>query len=308
MRFQGLDLNLLIVLDALLKEKSITRAAHRLYVSQPAVSSALKKLRTHYSDPILTRVGRRMEMTPKAKALREPLTDLLSQIEATVTLEPGFNPSSDKRNFNIAMSGYCAEVFGIRLAREIARSTSNVQLQIVELAADALAETKYGHLDFCITVPASSSFEDSGTYRDLSSQPLFDDQFVLAADCSNDRVNDRLTVSDFLSLGYVETRFGGNMISLVEDRFRRIKTRSASRICVPSFLKALEVVSGTPMVTVAPLLLFERYEKFFKLKKVKTPIRLPKLNETLYWHPRSDRDPAHRWLRGLIAEVVEREL
>jgi len=152
MHFKDLDLNLLVALDALMSEKSVTRAAERVFVSQPAMSASLQKLRQHLADPLLIRSGRTWELTPRAKHLAASVKDLLFRVHDLVDNEPTFDPVTDKRTYRIAMTGYCVEVFGVSLMRHLNRVAPNVSCQIDELSADVLSRVYEGQLDFCITL------------------------------------------------------------------------------------------------------------------------------------------------------------
>src|SRR5262245_4933192 len=110
MRFNRLDLNLLVALDALLAEQNITRAAERLHLSQSAVSGALARLREHFQDELLVQVGRRMTRTPLAESLAQPVREILAQVQATVERRPGFDPSTSDRQFSIMVSDYVTTV------------------------------------------------------------------------------------------------------------------------------------------------------------------------------------------------------
>ena len=106
MHLNRFDMNLLIALDALLREKSVTRAGERIYLSQSAMSGALQRLRDHFGDELLVRVGRELELTPRAEALVEPIRDILLRVQAALE-EPSFEPATAMRTFSIMMSDYC---------------------------------------------------------------------------------------------------------------------------------------------------------------------------------------------------------
>jgi LysR family nod box-dependent transcriptional activator len=106
MRFNKLDLNLLVALDAMLLERNISRAAERLHVSQSAMSSSLARLRTYFDDPLLVQVGRRMELTPRAQALKEVVRDILGRVDTAIATRPQFDPAQSDREFRLLVSDY----------------------------------------------------------------------------------------------------------------------------------------------------------------------------------------------------------
>ncbi len=304
MHFRGLDLNLLFALDALLKEKNVTRAAERVLISQPAMSGALNKLRYHFDDPLLERQGRGLELTHKAKALREPLTEFMVLAERMLNHTPTFEPATDARIFTIAMSGYCAEIFGVPLVRRILKCSENVSIQIIDLTIESLVAVKEGQIDFCITVEEGSMSDGPKGYEGLESVNVYNDEFVLVSAAKNKAIKGAVGYAGFCKLPYVETRFGNGLISIVEHSLRRNKERPVTRACVPSFLKALAMLSDTSMVTIAPSRLYETYKSVFGLGATNVPFKLPSLKETLFWHPRNENDPSHVWMREIMLEVA----
>ena len=121
MRFQGLDLNLLLALDVLIEERSVSRAAERLHLSQPAMSAALRRLRDYFNDPILAAHGKRMIPTPHALALREQLRALLTDIERMVSISTQFDPAQSERRFRVGASDYLTTVLFTRLVPQLER-------------------------------------------------------------------------------------------------------------------------------------------------------------------------------------------
>src|SRR3546814_10205199 len=118
MHLKGLNLNLLVVLDALLREKSVTKTAERLNVTQPAISAALQRLREYLEDPLLERNGRKVELTQRAKDLAVPVREILLRIESALKTTPNFDPAEDKRTFRVAMSAHMGELVGVPRSEE----------------------------------------------------------------------------------------------------------------------------------------------------------------------------------------------
>lgn len=152
MHLKGLNLNLLVVLDALLREKSVTKTAERLNVTQPAISAALQRLREYLEDPLLERNGRKVELTQRAKDLAVPVREILLRIESALKTTPNFDPAEDKRTFRVAMSAHMGELVGVPLVRHLIRHAPGISFQIVDLAVDSFKRVEEGDLDLCLTI------------------------------------------------------------------------------------------------------------------------------------------------------------
>src|SRR5437773_4043754 len=198
MHLGGLDLNLLMVLDALFVEKNVTRAGERIHLSQSATSGALSRLREYFKDDLLVPVGRRMVLTPLAEELAQPVRELLQHAEAVIRRTPVFSPESSERKFRIVMSDYIAIVLMTRALPQIQRSAPGITLQIMPLRTDALEQ---GDADLSI-VPRQI------LAKDHPFEVLFQDEFVCIACAKNKLIGKSLSLRDYLSLGHVAVRFG----------------------------------------------------------------------------------------------------
>jgi len=197
LHFKGLDLNLLVILDALLEEQSVTKAGQRVHVSQPAVSAALSKLRQHTGDELLEKVGREFQLTPRAQAMVKPVKEILIQVESTIYTASEFDPSLTDRTFNIAMSSYSAEVLMPRLVEKIATSYPGISCIVEEISAESLARVNAGSIDCCITFQQSKLLDPSESIEELSYTQIFSDEWVLIAAAGNDLVTENLTYEEF---------------------------------------------------------------------------------------------------------------
>lgn len=304
MHLDGLDLNLLVSLDALLSERSVTKASERLHVSQPAMSAALQKLRFHLSDPLLERIGRQLALTPRAKTLAEPVKEILLQARLLLHTAATFDPATGRRTFRVAMSGYCAEVLGIPLVRHLSRLAPNVGCEVNELTLDALTRLNDGHTDLCIAIPQSVLFDPEYDGGELTERLLFTDTFMLAGAHENPALDADMSYEQFCEQPFIDVRINHNVISLVEQALRRQTTRPGIRVWAPSFTHAMAMASGTTLLTIVPSRLLSLHGDRLGLRAVKPPFSLERLNETAIWHPRTDLDPAHCWLRELIGTVA----
>lgn len=305
MHFRGLDLNLLVALDALLSEQSVTRAAERLHVTQPAMSAALQKLRHHLGDPLLERAGRRLELTPRARELAEPVSKLLVRIRNVLDAQPVFDPKSSRRIFRLAMSDYCAEMLAAPIFRRVMETAPAVGCQFHEINSETLTKLHDGKYDFCITVTKRALLDISYDHELLSEMRLFSDQFVLVAAADNAAIGNSITYDEFCEQPYIEVRVAGDHIATVDYILRGQQRRPAPRAAVPNYLQAMTMVSCTNAVAAVPLWLFKMHGRRLRLKRIEPPFRIPELTENCVWHSRNDRDPGHQWFVGLLKDVVD---
>ena len=309
MHFDGLDLNLLVALDALLSEQSVTRAASRLCVTQPAVSVALQKLRVQFSDQLLERVGRRMELTPFAQDLVLPVKDLLHQVRALVESRSGFDPAEDSRNFRLLMSSSIAQIFGVPALRAMRDHAPNVHCQVdVFVAPDLLRRLQDGEIDLCIQVFQTGLWDPGVELQSVSHEVLFADRYVLIGDTANPLIREGMSFDDFCRIDHVETRFGGNLVSIPERSLSAMSKRPNTPIVVPTYNLAIEAVIGSSMSAIVPRRVIEAAALDDRLTIVEPPFAIGQLEQSMMWHKRFDNDPGHIWFRRFLAEFARSNL
>lgn len=306
MHFKGLDLNLLVVLDALLEEASVSKAAQRLHVSQPAISAALAKLRWHTGDELLEKIGRTVRLTPRAKEMIQPLKEILIQIETTVKGQSEIDPHTLRRDFSISMTSYCAQILLPSLLDRMQAIAPDVTCQVEDIAFDTVTRIKGGALDLCITFLQTKLLNPRENLDELSHVPLFSDHWVLVSSRTNSRVKEGMDFEAFRGLPYIEIRPGG-VPSLVERTLDQIANRPQPVVSVPSFSLAIRSVIDTDCVAIVPSLIIDRYSRSH-LKIIDTPMPIPPIDECLVWHSRNDDEPGHRWFRNLVADCVAQRL
>lgn len=302
MHFKGLDLNLLVVLDALLEEGSVSRAAQRLHVSQPAISAALAKLRWHTGDELLEKFGRTLRLTPRAKQMIKPLKEILIQIEATVKGQSEIDPQTLSRDFSISMTTYCAQILLPNMIDRLQAIAPRVTCQVEDIAFDTVTRIKSGALDLCVTFLQTKLLNPRENLDELSHVPLFSDNWVLIGCATNARIREGMDFESFRALPYMEVKPGG-VPSLVERTLDQIADRPRPVVSVPSFSLALRSVIDTDCVAIVPSLTIDRHTRSH-LKVIEPPFAIPRIDECLVWHSRNDADPGHRWFRSILAGCV----
>ena len=179
MHFNRFDLNLLVALEALLEEKNVTRAAERVCISQPAMSGSLQRLRERFNDPLLVRVGRSMELTPRAEGLLQPVQNILQEIQSTIDAEPTFDPKTARRSFTVLMSDYVSTVLVPEVVRQISKEAPGIKIQVVMLGANDHERLESGQADLIIRALIDPERESGLVSENLNVSKLFiDDWFA----------------------------------------------------------------------------------------------------------------------------------
>jgi LysR family transcriptional regulator, nod-box dependent transcriptional activator len=305
MHLQRLDLNLLVALDALLTERNVTRAAERIHISQPGMSAALQKLRQHFSDPLLERIGRNMELTARGRALAEPVRTILTQIRELNDQSKSFDPSQAQRVFRISATTYCCELFAVPLISRLQEKAPMISVQFEELSSDTFDRMMNGQIDFAITISARllDKIEEHGSF--LRSEKLFTDQFVVAVAKNNPHTEDTISFDQLCGMGYVETRFDSIIVGVSELVWRQQPKQPQTRGWLPNFHLTLDTVGQTDMAAILPSLLVILRGQRYGVRSMPVPFEMPLLEETLYWHKRNESDAGHRWMAQTLKEVVE---
>lgn len=298
------DLNLLIALDALLREKNVTRAAERLYVTQPSMSGALQRLRDYFGDQLLVRVGRELELTPKAQSLLKPVREILLLTQHTLEIEPTFDPATARRKFTLMMSDYCNIVFLPHLTARLAREAPGVQFHVEDISGSTYASLESGEVDLCIIPDDARLFGPVDFASNLERTPLFADRWVCAVAHDHLAVDDQLTRELYFKLPHVTAYYGGGTMTVeqfsLSGHWADVKVEAA----VPGFAAMLFLLPGTEFIATVQKRLADVLSKAVSIRTFAPPIEVPDLQETLVWHQRSHFDPGHVWLRQLCTEIA----
>jgi DNA-binding transcriptional LysR family regulator len=292
------DLNLLVALDALLQECNVTQAGNRLNLSQPAMSGALARLRSHFQDELLVPVGRRMVRTQLGDELMGPVRELLLQVQGTLETKARFDPATSTRHISIAASDYVITVLLADALRRTRCEAPHMTFDLRPLGARATTALDEGVLDFLIA-PAGPEHEMHRT------EMLFEDTFTCVAWAGNTSIGETLTPEEYLDLGHVIVNVGSTPFGNIDEVYlRKTKQRRRVELSVSSFALAPQLVVGTDRITTITMRLAMRFADILPLRLVPLPIEIPRLVELLHWHRVHDQDPAHIWFRGILKETV----
>ncbi len=298
MRFKGLDLNLLVALDALLTERNVSAAARRVFISQPAMSSALSRLRDHFQDELLISVGRRMAPTAFAEALTEPLRALMLQIEATVGAGQRFDPATARRKFKISISDYVTEVIMGAVVARAAAEAPGVLLEIMPPTDSPARSLESGDIDLLV-VP------DLYAAADHPSELLYEEEHVVLGWSGNPALSRPLTLDGFFALGHVVVRFARTRAaSFAETETEKLGRERRIELISPSFTATPKLLIGTQRVALVHRRLADICVRDLPLVVQEPPFVMPPLREVVQHHNVRTTDGGVQWLKGLMHKAV----
>jgi LysR family transcriptional regulator, nod-box dependent transcriptional activator len=303
MHLKRFDLNLLVALNALLEERSVTRAAERVHVSQPAMSGALQRLRENFNDQLLVRVGRQMELTPRARDLVEPVREILLAIDSHLRSDAVFEPASAHREFAICMTDFVSAVLLPKVMQTLSAEAPGITLHVEPLTADALSRLESAGLDFAIRATIEP-FRMSQP-QSLVSEQLFSDDWVCVAAADHPTVGDAITVEEYLELPHVALSFGKSASTMEEVALRHMSIDIDVRATARSFSTVYFMLQGTELIGLLPRRMAVHLSRYGPCKILEMPFDIGTLSESLFWHERNDGDPAHTWLRGVLKGAAE---
>ncbi|VUS46847.1 LysR family transcriptional regulator [Klebsiella spallanzanii] len=295
---RNLDLNLLKTLDALLDERSVTRAATRLSLTQPAVSGMLTRLREAFNDPLFIRAPHGMVPTLRAQALASPVKQLLTDAEAL--LQPAvFEPLNADFTWTIAATDYALKAVIVPFIADLKPLAPGIRVRIIpESPATLFAQTERGEVDIALLTPHS-------TPPDLHSRALYQEEYVCLMRADHPQAAAPLTLDLFCELEHVLVSWQGDSFRGVTDD--ALATLGRSRrvgLSVSSFLVLPEVLAVSDMIAVVP----RRLAKMASgMKIAPPPLAIPGFTKSMAWHERSHRDPAQQWLRELLHQTAQQE-
>jgi DNA-binding transcriptional LysR family regulator len=290
-----LDLNLLVVLDAVLAERSVVRAARRLHVTPPAVSNALARLRAALGDPLVARSGRGIVPTPRAAELAPALARTLRELDRVVRGD-AFEPASTTRQFTLAIADAGQLVRLPRLAALLGTEMPRARLRVVGIDT-LLSSGGLGGTEVDVAVAALGNERTPGVHVTR----LYDEHTVLVARRGHPRLGARATRKQLAHLRHVEIHVApGKGYRDLPGRYARLGIEREVALVVPSFTAAAAVVAGTDLVATLPASLVEVLGDRLGIRAVATPVHALTIEIKLAWHERTEHDPAMRAFRDLV--------
>ncbi|MET9544326.1 LysR family transcriptional regulator [Streptomyces sp. NPDC006627] len=298
MNLSRLDLNLVVALRALLEERNVTRAGQRVGLSQPAMSAALSRLRRHFDDDLLARIGGHYELTALGQVLLDRASTAYDLLERLFASQADFDPAKESREFKLVASDYAVAVFGAEFARVVHQEAPGIRLRFAQTpttvvdATDTLLSTTDGLL-----MP-------HGVISDFPVTDLYQDQWVFLVADDHPSVGDRLTREDLARLPWVTYQRTYDAPAVRQLGMLGVEPRV--EVSVDSFQVMPLLVSGTRRIALIQARLARLLAPLAAVRVVEPPYEAVPLRESLWWHPVHTHDAAHIWLRETAARVGRR--
>lgn len=286
---RNLDLNLLKALDALLDERSVTRAAARLSLTQPAVSGLLQRLRDSFDDPLLVRTQRGMLPTARALELAGPIKQVLRDID-TLLRPVEFDPATAVWSMTIAATDYALQAVVVPLLAVLRREAPGARIAVLPVQNQPVhAQLERGDLDLALITPSETS-------PGLHARPLFDERYVCVMRRDHpDAAEAALSLDRFCALEHALVSYGGGSFrGVTDDALAKVGRARRVNLSVTSFLVLPEILEASDLIAVIPERLARRAPG---LVVREPPLPIPGFTKTAAWHERTHRSPAHRWAR-----------
>lgn len=301
MDIRSLDLNLLLVFEALMEERSVTRAASRVGLSQPAMSNSLARLRLAFNDQLLVRTASGMAPTSTALKLIIPVRAALAQLRAAIEDRPTFEPASSNSIFRVLANDYAEMMLLAPVIRELRAQSPEIGLRV--------------HRPLTLFKPPDAAvLADSydlaiGFYPDalaldphIRFQSLFEDNNVCIASGSHPSIRGSLTVEEYVDARHVAVFYKLEGPGIVDTMLAQQGYSRRSVIFVPNFATVPFLVAESDLIAMVPERVALRFQGMLNIQVLPAPVSIPTLRLTMLWHERVHTDPAHEWLRGLIAQ------
>jgi DNA-binding transcriptional LysR family regulator len=298
MDITDLDLNLLVVLDALLRARNVSRAAEALDMSQPAVSFALAKLRVLFKDPLFIRAARGLRPTPRAEALALPLQDVLDRVKTGVLTPPRFDPATTQRSFTFNMADVGELVFLPALRSHLAKLAPGSNLKTVATPPQELEEAmRSGEVD--LAVGYFPGLQGAAVYQ----QRLFSHSFVCIVRKNHPRIGSQITKKQFLEEQHAVVQQEGKSHELFEQALVDQGLARRVALSVPHFLALPLIIAESDLVVTVPYAVATSFARMTELRLLRPPIRVPRADVKQHWHARFHHDETNKWIRGVIAAL-----
>jgi len=291
MRFNGLDLNLLLALQVLLEERNVTRAARRLNISQPAMSAALSRLREYFQDDILTVQGKQMLPTAQAQSLAAPVHKFLADLDALLMRSAGFDPSTTQRTFRLVASDYITAAVIGPLTQRLTTIAPRVRLEIMLPCEEAAQLVMEGQADLIVT---PEDFIDP----DHPAELLCEERQLVLGWKGNPALATGISAADFEGLGHVAVHVGSNRVPSFADRqLERMGCQRRIDVTCGCFTLVPWLICGTTRLAVMHERLAKQIATQFPCALAEMPFDFPVMREMIQYHKAREADEGLRWLR-----------
>ncbi|HXF41577.1 MAG TPA: LysR family transcriptional regulator [Blastocatellia bacterium] len=306
MNLQSIDLNLLLVFEALMEERNVTRAARRVGLSQPAMSNALTRLRRTFDDPLLIRTPGAMTPTHAAQALIEPVRNALGQLRIALEAKPSFDPAASKRAFHLLANDYVEIILLARLVGKLRKQADGVSIRVHRPpnvfqppSRTALSDSYDLAIGF---FPDALSLDAS-----VRSELLFEEENVCIASAKHPSIRGKISLRQFASEGHVAVFYKSEGPGVIDTILSQKGLTRKLAVLAPHFASVPFIVAESNLIATVPKRLAIKLRGTLKLQLLPLPIALPALRLSMLWHERMDADPAHTWLRRSVAQAATQD-
>lgn len=299
MTLRRYDLNLLAVLDALLRHRNVTRAGKEVGLSQSATSHALTRLRELFGDQLLEPSGRQMLLSHRAETITQPLGRALDLLNSLFDAR-GFDPATSIRQFNVGTSDYVAILVLPSFAKNLSACAPGVVTHFTWAEKDIAKKLRASQLDLALVPHGTLSDED------MHSHPLFTDDLVVIASADNPEIGDSLDAETYERMPHARFKreqSGGQSYADLQLQHSGLNVEAS--ILVSNFLLLPFAISGTKCLALLHKRLAERLRDTAGIKVLKPPFPTTQLHVHAYWSHAAHSDPAHKWFRTQLFEICE---
>ncbi len=294
----GIDLNLLVVFDALMTERHVTRAGERLGLSQPATSNALARLRNLTNDELFVRTSGGLQPTPLALALAQQIQPALQQIQAALSREQNFDPATSDRVFAIGMTDYVEFTVLPRLMEKLQTVAPNIKIQIRSGDRQTLLSLlDTGEIDLaCGLFPEQIAWHEE--------QLLFEENYICVCRRDHPLIGDTLSLEEYVTASHLLVSIKEDMVGRVDKLLAQKNLKRRIAISIPHFLVACFILARTDLVATLAERVAREFVDVQNLKVLPSPLPIGGFSVFMRWHRSTHKHPAHTWLRTTIAEVA----
>jgi DNA-binding transcriptional LysR family regulator len=305
MNIDHINLNLLRVFQALMMERSVTKAAARLRLTQSATSSALARLRVALDDTLFVRTPTGMQPTSKASEIAEPIQRALEEFSRALERSTGFEPSTASRTFHVATTDHALFVLLPLLTAAVQSQAPGVRLDVSALGPQHNIDTgQLEQLDMMIapfTNRGPTNFRPPPNSR---IRKLFSERIVVLARRKHPKIRTQLSLATFVGAEHILVAPRGSWLTSSVDRaMAKVGMKRNIRVMVPHYLIAPHVIASTDFLVTLPERLARHAVATLPIEIHPLPIAIPEFSISMAWHDRLQHDPAHQWLRGRLSEL-----
>lgn len=296
----SIDLNLLVAFEALYAERSVTSAAQRIHVGQPAMSAALGRLRSLFADDLFIRVGREMKPTAKAEAIAPQVMAALNTVRATLLDLQTFDPATSHTVFTFATSDYFASLILPRLVTLFQAQAPHVDLRLITVEKESFVELlENGVIDVAL-----------GTFNDLPphilEQPLLSEQFVGICRISHPALESgNVSLSQFVQFPHALFTLRRDAIGAIDQVLAEQGLHRRISVTIPYWFALPMMIAQSNLLTAIPSCLCKHFTEHYPLQAFEIPLKLPSWSVSIAWSKLSDRDAANLWLRQMIQQICQ---